>query len=204
MEQMIGVAADLFNEKGAFCRERRAKCDHHRRRELQTLDLLQAGAQEPLRFLDGNVVIVERVQQIQNHARVWQGGRCPQQGVHLVAGEGAPAKQAIGSRADVRCFSSQKKRDPARLVAIAAIQDGDRTPQAEFSDQGHAFCAGRVRAAQDDQFASLQDRGEIHSSRILACAENRKSPCGDSMGEKWVYQIWGLKFASGQWNGGNG
>jgi len=81
-----------------------------------------------------DVVIVEGMQQIQDHMGMRNGWRCSQKRIHLVAGEGAPAVQAIGDHLHFHGFSSDEHGDLIRFVPVAAIQNGDRPAQTEFGD----------------------------------------------------------------------
>ncbi len=73
-EDFISAGADLFDEKGAFFHERRGEGDDDRRGQSQTVDLSEAGFQEAVCFVYGDMVIVEGTQQVEDQTGLMQRG----------------------------------------------------------------------------------------------------------------------------------
>jgi len=170
--------ADLFNKKGALFHKWRRKRDDHRRGQSQTVNLSEAGFQEAVGFVRGDVVIVEGVQQVENQEGLAQGGSVRQQGSHFVAGEGAADEESIRGGGHVHRFSSKQVRDAVREEAIPAVQHSDCAAQGEFGGEGRALVARGVRSAENDQAAGLKNGQEFHAARITPARRNKQPPPG--------------------------
>lgn len=175
---MIGAIADLFNEEGALGNQRRRERDDDWRGQSQSVNLPEAGFQEAVRFMDGDMVIVEGVQQIEDQTGLMQRGSVRQQGIHFIASEGAADEQPIGGGMHIHGLPSQQVCDTIREETIAAIQHSDRAAQDEFSRELRALVTSGVRGAEDDQLTGLKNRQEIHAMRILPAPRNKQPPPG--------------------------
>ena len=99
--------------------------------------------------------------------------------------------ETIGYHVYFHSLSSDEYGDLIRFVPVAAIQDGDRTAQAEFGDQVHAFLPCRMGGIEHDQFAGFEGGENIHARRIVFFAKDKQPPPGYLAGVRWGYWIWG-------------
>ncbi len=128
--------------------------------------------------MDGNMVIVERIQQVEDQAGLTQCGCVRQQGSHFVAGEGAADEKPVRGGGHVHRFSPEQMCDTIREEAIPAIQHSDRSAQGEFGGEARTFVTRGVRGEEDDQAAGLKDRQEFHGVRIIPARRNKQPPPG--------------------------
>lgn len=155
-EDFVGFGADLFEQECPFCHERRREGDYDRCGDHQSLDLPQTGIQQSTNLTIRDMVVIKGVEEVQNDKRIWQSlGGC-QQRVEFIAGEGAPAEQAVCYCHNVHCLSAQEVGNQVGLITIPAVEDRERSAQGKFGNESHAFPG--ARGVEGNQSAFFKER----------------------------------------------